>query len=35
VPLRGANVRVSGTVRQAFVIGDQSLTVILEDEGGS
>lgn len=35
VPMRGANVRVSGTVRQAFVIGDQSLTVILEDAEGS
>ena len=35
VPLRGATVRVTGTVRQAFVIGDQSLTVILESSGGS
>jgi hypothetical protein len=30
VPMRGASVRVTGTVRQAFVIGDQSLTVIME-----
>jgi hypothetical protein len=33
VPMRGAKVSASGTVRQAFVIGDQSLTVILEGEG--
>lgn len=31
VPMRGAHISVTGTVRQAFVIGDQSLTVILED----
>jgi hypothetical protein len=35
VPMRGARVRVTGTVRQAFVIGDQSLTVILETRGSS
>jgi hypothetical protein len=31
VPLRGAKVRATGTVHQAFVIGDESLTVLLED----
>jgi hypothetical protein len=31
VPRRGANVTVHGTVRQAFAVGDQSLTVILEN----
>jgi hypothetical protein len=31
VPLRGARVRVRGTVHQAFVLGDQSLTVIVEE----
>ena len=30
VPRRGARVEVTGTVRQAFVIGDESLTVIME-----
>jgi hypothetical protein len=35
VPMRGAKVTVSGTVRQAFVIGDQSLTVLLENAEGS
>jgi hypothetical protein len=31
VPLRGARVSVRGTVHQAFVLGDQSLTVIVEE----
>ena len=31
VPLRGAKVTASGRVRQAFAIGDQSLTVLLEE----
>jgi len=31
VPLRGAQVSVTGTVHQAFVVGDQSLTVIMEE----
>jgi hypothetical protein len=30
VPRRGANVRVRGVVRQAFAIGDESLTVLIE-----
>ena len=30
VPRRGARIQVTGTVRQAFVIGDESLTVIME-----
>lgn len=30
VPRRGAKIQVTGTVRQAFVIGDESLTVIME-----
>jgi len=32
VPRRGARIEVTGTVRQAFVIGDESLTVIMEAE---
>lgn len=31
VPLRGARVTVAGTVHQAFAIGDQNLTVVIED----
>ena len=31
VPPRGARVRARGRVHQAFVVGDQSLTVIEED----
>jgi hypothetical protein len=31
VPRRGARVEVVGRVRQAFVIGDESLTVIMEE----
>jgi hypothetical protein len=31
VPLRGARVAVTGSVHQAFAIGDQNLTVILEE----
>ena len=31
VPRRGASLKVRGVVRQAFALGDQSLTVILED----
>jgi starvation-inducible outer membrane lipoprotein len=31
VPLRGSQVTVTGKVHQAFVIGDESLTVIVED----
>jgi hypothetical protein len=31
VPPRGAKVRARGRVHQAFAIGDQSLTVIVED----
>jgi hypothetical protein len=31
VPLRGARVAVAGTVHQAFAIGDQNLTVVIED----
>lgn len=31
VPLRGAHVVVAGTVHQAFAIGDQNLTVVVED----
>ena len=31
VPLRGARVAVSGIVHQAFAVGDQSLTVVVED----
>lgn len=33
VPRRGAKVEVKGTVRQAFVIGEESLTVIMEEPG--
>jgi hypothetical protein len=32
VPRRGAKVEVTGTVRQAFVIADESLTVIMEGD---
>jgi hypothetical protein len=32
VPMRGAKVKVTGVVHQAFSIGDQSLTVL--NEGG-
>jgi hypothetical protein len=32
VPRRGARVRVRGIVHQAFAIGDQSLTVLNEQE---
>jgi hypothetical protein len=31
VPRRGARVEVGGTVRQAFAIGDESLTVVMEE----
>ena len=31
VPMRGARVSVTGTVHQAFALGDQSLTVIVEE----
>lgn len=31
VPRRGAKVRVSGVVRQAFVLGDENLTVLSEE----
>lgn len=31
VPRRGAHVRVHGTVHQAFAVGDESLTVIVEE----
>ena len=31
VPLRAARVQVTGKVHQAFVLGDQSLTVIVEE----
>ena len=31
VPRRGAHVRVRGTVHQAFAVGDESLTVIVEE----
>jgi hypothetical protein len=32
VPRRGARIEVTGTVRQAFVIADESLTVIMEGD---
>jgi hypothetical protein len=31
VPLRGARVTATGTVHQAFALGDQNLTVIVEE----
>jgi hypothetical protein len=31
VPLRGARVTTTGAVHQAFALGDQNLTVILEE----
>jgi hypothetical protein len=31
VPLRGAKVTATGTVHQAFALGDQNLTVIIEE----
>jgi hypothetical protein len=31
VPLRGARVTVTGSVHQAFALGDQNLTVIFEE----
>jgi hypothetical protein len=31
VPLRGARVAVTGAVHQAFAIGDQTLTVVVEE----
>lgn len=31
VPLRGARVSVAGTVHQAFAVGDETLTVVVED----
>jgi aspartyl/asparaginyl-tRNA synthetase len=31
VPQRGASVTATGTVHQAFALGDQNLTVILEE----
>jgi len=31
VPLRGARVAVTGAVHQAFAIGDQNLTVVVEE----
>ncbi|MFI5184576.1 MAG: hypothetical protein ACHQNV_09270 [Vicinamibacteria bacterium] len=31
VPLRGAKVTATGTVHQAFALGDQNLTVIVEE----
>jgi hypothetical protein len=32
VPRRGAHVRVRGVVRQAFAIGNDSLTVLMEED---
>jgi hypothetical protein len=32
VPLRGTKVEATGTVRQAFAIGDESLTVLVEQD---
>ena len=34
LPRRGQKIRVSGTIKEAFSLGDQSMTILVEDGSG-
>lgn len=34
LPRKGQKIRVSGTVKEAFSLGDQSMTILIEDGSG-